>query len=117
MKCHGPSQLGDGQTSDWDKWTKEGPVELEKRIAALRDSLGKSSGEERRRTADNLAVCQEALAHDTLPIRNAIPRNLRLGIYRGGRRPLDLYRRAFSGINGTPMPAAPGVIKPEQVWN
>lgn len=32
------------------------------------------------------------------------PRNLGLGIYRFGRRPVDLYRRIYAGINGTPMP-------------
>jgi len=31
------------------------------------------------------------------------PRNLRAGIYRGGRRPLDIYRRIYSGVKGTPM--------------
>lgn len=36
------------------------------------------------------------------------PRNLTRGIYRGGRRPVDLYRRLFEGINGTPMPAFKG---------
>jgi mono/diheme cytochrome c family protein len=31
------------------------------------------------------------------------PRNLRAGIYRGGRRPIDIYRRIAAGIKGTPM--------------
>ncbi len=39
-----------------------------------------------------------------LPKQQIKPRNLRLGIYRGGRRPLDLYRRMYAGIPGTPMP-------------
>lgn len=34
-----------------------------------------------------------------------IPRNLRSGIYRGGRRPIDIYRRVAAGIKGTPMNA------------
>lgn len=33
------------------------------------------------------------------------PRNLHTGIYRGGRRPIDLYARIYAGIKGTPMPA------------
>lgn len=33
-----------------------------------------------------------------------LPRNLTLGIFRGGRRPIDIYRRIYAGINGTPMP-------------
>lgn len=32
------------------------------------------------------------------------PRNLHTGIYRGGRRPIDLYSRIYAGIKGTPMP-------------
>lgn len=34
-----------------------------------------------------------------------VPRNLKLGLFRGGKRPIDIYRRIYSGINGTPMPA------------
>ncbi len=37
--------------------------------------------------------------------RPILPRDLRLGIYRGGSRPIDIYRRIWSGIPGTPMPA------------
>ncbi len=40
------------------------------------------------------------------------PANLTLGIYRGGRRPLDLYYRIHSGVNGVGMPAF-GKLKPE----
>lgn len=32
-------------------------------------------------------------------------RNLSRGVFRFGRRPIDLYRRVYAGINGTPMPA------------
>ena len=34
-----------------------------------------------------------------------LPRNLVRGLYRGGRRPIDIYRRIYAGINGGPMPA------------
>lgn len=34
------------------------------------------------------------------------PRNLQLGVFRGGSRPIDLYRRIKYGIGGTIMPAA-----------
>ena len=37
-----------------------------------------------------------------------LPRNIPQGIFRGGRRPIDIYRRIYSGINGTPMPALGG---------
>ena len=34
-----------------------------------------------------------------------LPRNLTQGLYRGGGRYIDIYRRIYSGINGGPMPA------------
>jgi len=52
-----------------------------------------------------------------LPKQHLDPRNLRLGVYRGGRRPVDLYRRVYSGIKGTPMPAAGNVLQPNQIWD
>lgn len=47
------------------------------------------------------------------------PANLTLGLYRGGRRPIDLYRRVHSGIKGTPMPEFVGVFRdsPEDLWH
>ncbi|MFM7107663.1 MAG: c-type cytochrome [Planctomycetaceae bacterium] len=38
--------------------------------------------------------------------RTAYPANLAMGMLHGGRRPIDIYRRIYSGINGTPMPAS-----------
>jgi len=40
-----------------------------------------------------------------------------LGQYRGGRRPVDLYRRIYAGIKGTPMPGASSSLKPEEIWD
>jgi mono/diheme cytochrome c family protein len=46
------------------------------------------------------------------------PRDLTKGQYRGGRRPVDLYRRVYAGIKGTPMPAFGGsVLKDEEIWD
>lgn len=38
--------------------------------------------------------------------RTAYPANLSMGMLHGGRRPIDIYRRIYSGINGTPMPSS-----------
>jgi mono/diheme cytochrome c family protein len=86
-KCHGDSALGDGQTTDYDEWTKElAPAEP--------------------------AVLEQYLAVGALEPRNIRPRNLRQGIYRGGRRPIDIYWRVMNGIEGTPMPGvASNVLK------
>ena len=45
-----------------------------------------------------------------------IPRDLTSGIFRGGRRPIDIYRRITAGINGTPMPAVPDTLTDDDRW-
>jgi mono/diheme cytochrome c family protein len=46
-----------------------------------------------------------------------IPRNLTTGIYRGGRRPIDLFSRLHGGIKGTPMPAFGGKKTDAELWD
>lgn len=86
VKCHGDSALGDGQTTDYDEWTKEFTEGKPEKV-------------------------DEYVRLGMLPPRNILPRNLRLGVYRGGMRPIDLYWRVRNGIEGTPMPGA--TMKPE----
>jgi mono/diheme cytochrome c family protein len=43
--------------------------------------------------------------------------NLSRGIYKGGRRPIDIYWRIAKGINGAKMPAHYPTLKPEQIWD
>ncbi|MEZ6045807.1 MAG: cytochrome c [Planctomycetaceae bacterium] len=46
------------------------------------------------------------------------PRNLRLGQFRGGRRPIDVFRRIKGGIPGTPMQAfSTALSEDEQIWD
>lgn len=45
------------------------------------------------------------------------PRNLTRGVYRGGRRPVDIFRRVHSGINGTQMPGFSTALSEEQMWD
>lgn len=45
------------------------------------------------------------------------PRDLTTGVFRGGRRPIDIYRRIHSGIKGTPMQAFGTTLKEEQIWD
>lgn len=44
--------------------------------------------------------------------------DLTSGMYRGGGRPIDIYRRIASGINGTPMPsfAQAYASEPDNIW-
>ena len=46
------------------------------------------------------------------------PNNLNRGVYRGGRRPIDIYWRIAKGITGAQMPSHyPGLINEQQVWD
>ncbi|REK09377.1 MAG: hypothetical protein DWQ37_18220 [Planctomycetota bacterium] len=124
-KCHGWSALGDGQTNDYDDWSKA-IHEAEESLASDVNTLNEAemSAEEREALARHVALLSSALATDALPPRHAIPRNLRQGVYRGGRAPYDIYRRIYAGINGAPMPAvgppfpgAPGTLTSDEIWN
>jgi mono/diheme cytochrome c family protein len=82
-KCHGSTGRGDGENVDYDDWSRE-----------IVDP-------------QNPAAIKPFLALGVLDPRPARPRNLEYGVYRGGSRPEDLYRRILNGISGTPMPAVP----------
>ena len=43
------------------------------------------------------------------------PRDLTRGVFRAGRRPIDIYRRIYGGITGTPMPAHSN-YEPDVIW-
>jgi hypothetical protein len=46
------------------------------------------------------------------------PANLNRGVYKGGRRPLDLFWRIAKGINGAQMPAHyPSPLDEKKVWD
>ncbi|MBI3838498.1 MAG: c-type cytochrome [Planctomycetia bacterium] len=126
IKCHGLSALGDGQTNDYDDWNK--PLhEIELAIASERESLRNDTempAADRNERESKTATTAAILKSDSLPVRTITPRNLRLGVYRGGRRPVDLFRRIYAGINGVPMPGvgptAPGgtgTLSPEEIWS
>lgn len=90
--CHGPLGAGDGTVNDYDDWTKDWTTQ-----AGL-DPLDKQQ-------------LRPMLKLGALKPRHILPRNLQLGVYRGGSRPEDLYTRIVLGIEGTPMPALP--MQPE----
>ncbi len=45
------------------------------------------------------------------------PRDFRTGVLRGGRRPVDIYRRIYAGIKGTKMPPAGASLSEEEIWD
>lgn len=88
---------------------------LDGKKAFLTKGCSKCHGEDGRGlTADNL----KAGLKDTWqnPTRAA---DLTSGMLRGGQLPMDVYRRIYSGINGTPMPGFANVLKdePDTIWD
>ena len=98
VQCHGETALGDaleqgsGETSTYDDWTEDWRK-------AFPNSI------------------DEFVREGAHPPRMIKPRNLRLGVYRGGHRPIDLFWRIRNGIDGTPMPGQPqDKVSDEEVW-
>ena len=96
VQCHGQTGLGDGQTENFDAWTNEW---------IKRANLD----------PDNYAHLAEFIERGALPPRRARPRNLRHRILRGGSNTDDIFRRIKYGVDGSPMPASPG-LSDAQVW-
>lgn len=85
--CHGPAGAGGVVTLDYDDWTKDWTTRI-----------GITPTDE-----EAIAPFREAGAFRPRQIE---PRNLQLGVFRGGSDPSTLFRRIVCGIDGTPMPAA-----------
>lgn len=82
------------------------------RLMFLSKGCSKCHGEDGRgQTVDNRGA--DAWGHQT---RAA---DLTSGMLHGGNRPIDIYRRIFNGINGTPMPGFANALKnePEAIWD
>jgi mono/diheme cytochrome c family protein len=139
FSCHGPTGLGDGQQTDFDDWTKPLndfvggldalPGEIETARKQLDEAIAKEDDVSRelyeRQLQEKMLdlAARAAVVEGLLDRRNAIPRNLRAGIYRGGRRPFDIFARVYAGIPGTPMPGtgpaspgAQGALTQEEMW-
>jgi mono/diheme cytochrome c family protein len=135
MKCHGPTALGDGQQDDYDDWSKatlefiKGTDAKVAEIGSLQKELNEAKGDDIQKVKDQLLAAKKELTErqevitSLLPPRHAIPRNLREGVYRGGRRPLDLFWRIAAGIRGMPMPGigpaaqgAQGTLSQQEIW-
>jgi mono/diheme cytochrome c family protein len=131
FSCHGPTGLGDGQQTDFDIWNKE-QNEFNKQIDELvkkneelenKDDVTEEDEATLESNREQLAK-MEPVAATFYKTRNAIPRNLRKGIYRGGRRRIDIFSRVHQGIAGTPMPGigaaspgAQGALSEQEIWN
>lgn len=89
FSCHGSEGRGDGESLFEEVTTvdEEGEESIEKR--KLLDEWGNETRS----------------------------RNFRLGYFRFGSRPIDLYRRIKVGISGTIMPAAIETISDDDIWD
>ena len=104
--CHGRLALGDGESFvDQDVFNEVvfggNPSERPARIAEL-DEKTKTLWNQKPDDWGN-------------PLR---PANLNRGIYKGGRRPIDIYWRIAKGINGAQMPAHyPSPFDDKKMWD
>ncbi|QDV34076.1 c-type cytochrome [Tautonia plasticadhaerens] len=105
--CHGSGGKGDGPS--WiDPETFNTYVFLENHDPGdptTLETLKAIAEEQQRRWGDEWGD----------PLR---PADLNRGVYKGGRRPIDLYWRIATGITGTAMPAhAPTLQDPDDLWH
>lgn len=101
--CHGALAQGDGPTFvSQDVFNKVvfggNPSEKEERLKQFDEKTRE--------------VWTQKLDDWGNPVR---PANLSRGVYKGGRRPIDLYWRISKGINGANMP--PGPNDPAVIWD
>ena len=89
-KCHDDEKLKQGLAEEYDDWARE-----------FLD-WGKETDPNRRQ-----AKVDAYVALGGLPPQRIRSRNLTQGVFRGGDRPEDIYRRILNGISGVSMPAAP----------
>ena len=105
-KCHGESARGDGpQLPDYDDWTKDWTSKIDLNPAKLDELL-------------------PLMARGGMKPQPLKPRNIVEGKFRGGREPMDIYRRIRYGILGVAMPAAAIIksadekgIREEDIWH
>jgi mono/diheme cytochrome c family protein len=112
--CHGQLGMGDGPSFVSQDLFNEvvfggNPSEREARLEAHLASLPKDQSEK-------LRTLWNAKPDDWgNPLR---PANLNRGVYKGGRRPLDIFWRIAKGINGAQMPAHyPSPLDDKKVWD
>jgi mono/diheme cytochrome c family protein len=104
--CHGSHALGNGPSYiDPETFNQYvfGTGPPEERFAKLKEIAEKSN----KKWGDEWGN----------PLR---PADLTLGVYKGGRRPIDIYWRIAKGITGTPMPAHASAFQQDadrKIWD
>ena len=97
VQCHGKDARGVGEVeNNYDDWTNNWLT-----------SPGVDPNDQ--------STHREFKSAGALTPRVVSPRNLRLGVYRGGGEPEQIYRRIANGIEGTPMPAGTALSN-DEIW-
>lgn len=76
----------------------------------------KCHGDDGKADPNKMAEAEKKQLFDDWGVTN-YPRNLTLGLFRGGRRPIDLFRRVHQGIAGSAMPAGGTNLKAHEIWD
>ncbi len=127
--CHGAQAVGNGpsfvaeevffqvvfggEPSEQGKRLEEAAEEARRK--AMKESGDEKSGEDAHKKL--LEAWKNSLDDWGNPLR---PGNLNRGertVYKGGRRPIDIYWRIAKGINGAKMPAHFPTLEPEKIWD
>jgi len=143
--CHGPRATGNGPSFvPYDMFREVvfggDPAAQGQRLEAFLDREGEravedaepqladisSSGEREKKTEEirksRIDSLRQLWVKGSLddwgnPLRPANINNGPSTMYKGGRRPIDIYWRIAKGINGAKMPAHAQLLKPEQIWD
>ena len=114
-----------------DNKTTYVPPEPPKKMSWITPEAAQESWERGRKVYQGVGICYQCHGQDgrssvSEVAENATrkndwgdliaPRNLTLGVYRGGSRPIDLYYRIRLGIPASAMPAATQQLTDEDVW-
>ena len=124
--CHGPQAVGDGPSFvSQDVFNEvvfggdpsaqnDRLEEIARRVEKETTSRTKDPEAGKAEAAKLREAWKNSLDDWGMPLR---PNNLNRGVYKGGRRPIDLYWRIAKGINGAKMPAHYPTIEPEKIWD
>jgi mono/diheme cytochrome c family protein len=103
--CHGPLALGDGASFVGQEVFND--VVFGGDPSTQADRLARYSDKTRE-------LWKNSLDDWGNPLR---PNNLNRGVYKGGRRPIDLYWRIAKGITGAKMPGHYPTLEADEIWD
>jgi mono/diheme cytochrome c family protein len=113
------------QVQEYPRKYLEGPKYEEELEQSIKRGQGLFLAAEKGKEAASCVSCHKDYGRQSL-FRYDVwgtlvrPANVTAGVYRGGRRPIDLYWRIHAGINPSTMPplgVGPTGLKGDQIWD